>query len=234
MTRLSCHRFRSNEVRLWLSVMAYNLGNLWRRLVLPKRIDNWSLTSLQQRLVKTGGRLIKHARYYWLVLAESHLTGDCLGAWYGGSVRWRWRPGSGRAMIQRNRADQDVRVGEVFVECAEKKGVRDFELRAQGESPVLQGRKRLPEEEWSSQDQRMAVWLILNEIWKSKMEISDGIFAGHTTLCAGSAGNGEPTFSVSEYSALRAGIFKAWGSIDPMKSGRGAGRRPRAPASSSR
>jgi hypothetical protein len=74
MTRLSCHRFRSNEVRLWLSLIAYNLGNLWRRLVLPKRIDNWSLTSLQQRLVKTGGRLVKHARYYWLLLAESHLT----------------------------------------------------------------------------------------------------------------------------------------------------------------
>jgi hypothetical protein len=42
MTRLSCHRFRSNEVRLWQSVMAYNLGTLWRRLVLPWRIDNWS------------------------------------------------------------------------------------------------------------------------------------------------------------------------------------------------
>jgi len=38
MTRLSCHRFRSNEVRLWLSVIAYDLGNLWRRLVLP-RVD---------------------------------------------------------------------------------------------------------------------------------------------------------------------------------------------------
>jgi hypothetical protein len=74
MTRLSCHRFRSNEVRLWLSVIAYNLANLWRRSVLPKRIDHWSLTSLQQRLVKTGGRLIKHARYYWLLLAEGHLT----------------------------------------------------------------------------------------------------------------------------------------------------------------
>jgi len=74
MTRVSCHRFRSNEVRLWLSVIAYNLGNLWRRLVLPQRIGNWSLTSLQQRLVKTGGRLVKHARYYWLLLAESHLT----------------------------------------------------------------------------------------------------------------------------------------------------------------
>ena len=74
MTRLSCHRLRSNEVRLWLSLIAYNLGNLWRRLVLPKKIENWSLTSLQQRLVKTGGRLGKHARYYWLMLADSHLT----------------------------------------------------------------------------------------------------------------------------------------------------------------
>ena len=62
-TRLSCHRFRANEVRLQLSVLAYNLGNLWRRLVLPPRIKRWSLTSLQQRLVKTGGRLVKHARY---------------------------------------------------------------------------------------------------------------------------------------------------------------------------
>jgi len=78
-TRLSCHRFRANEVRLQLSVLAYNLGNLWRRLVLPKRIDAWSLTSLQQRLVKTGGRLVKHARYYWLLLAESHLTRRLFG-----------------------------------------------------------------------------------------------------------------------------------------------------------
>ncbi len=79
-TRLSCHRFRANEVRLQLSVLAYNLGNLWRRLVLPKRIDRWSLTSLQQRLVKTGGRLVKHARYYWLLLAEGHLTRGVFGA----------------------------------------------------------------------------------------------------------------------------------------------------------
>jgi hypothetical protein len=61
-------------VRLWLSILAYNLGNLLRRLVLPKGIEDWSLTSLQQRLVKTGGRLVKYARYYWLMLAEGHLT----------------------------------------------------------------------------------------------------------------------------------------------------------------
>jgi hypothetical protein len=78
--RLTCHRFRSNEVRLWLSVIAYNLGTLWRRLALPSRIKNWSLTSLQQRLVKTGGRLVKHARYYWLLLAEGHLNRRLFGS----------------------------------------------------------------------------------------------------------------------------------------------------------
>ena len=45
-----------------------------RRGARDSRIDSWSLTSLQQRLVKTGGRLVRHVRYYWLLLAESHLT----------------------------------------------------------------------------------------------------------------------------------------------------------------
>jgi hypothetical protein len=73
-TRLWCHRFRANEVGLLLGVIAYNLGNLLRRLVLPVAIQGWSLTSLQQRLFKTGGRLIRHARYFTLQLAESYLT----------------------------------------------------------------------------------------------------------------------------------------------------------------
>jgi hypothetical protein len=65
-TRLSCHRFRANEVRLLFGVIAYK--------VRPLAIQSWSLTSLQQRLFKTGGRLIRHARYFILQLAESHLT----------------------------------------------------------------------------------------------------------------------------------------------------------------
>jgi hypothetical protein len=80
LTRLSCHRFRANEVRLALSVIAYNLRNLWRRLALPRRIDTWPLTSLQRRLMKTGGRLVKHARYYWLLLAEGRPTPRLFGA----------------------------------------------------------------------------------------------------------------------------------------------------------
>jgi Transposase DDE domain group 1 len=60
-------------------VLAYTLGNLWRRLGLPRRIKSWSLTSLQRRLMKNGGRLVKHARYYWLLLAEAHLNRRLFG-----------------------------------------------------------------------------------------------------------------------------------------------------------
>ena len=42
--------------------------------LLAERSSPRPLTSLQQRLVKTGGRLVTHARYHWLMLAESHLT----------------------------------------------------------------------------------------------------------------------------------------------------------------
>jgi hypothetical protein len=48
MTRLSCHRFRSNEVRLWLSVIPLQLGQRGGGLVLPKGIETWPLTSLQR------------------------------------------------------------------------------------------------------------------------------------------------------------------------------------------
>jgi hypothetical protein len=78
-TRLSCHRFRANEMRLLLGIIAYNPGNVLRRLVLPLAIQSWSLTSLQRRLFKTGGRLIRHARYSILELAESSLTRRLFG-----------------------------------------------------------------------------------------------------------------------------------------------------------
>ena len=87
-------------MRLQLSVLAYNLGNLWRRLVLPPRVKRWSLTSLQQRLVKTGGRLVKHARYYWLLLEEGHLTQRLFGEMRGGSGRCRCREDSGRPLTE--------------------------------------------------------------------------------------------------------------------------------------
>ena len=91
-TRLSCHRFRANEVRLLLGVIAYNLGNLLRRLVWPATIQDWSLTSLQQRLLKTGGRLVRHARHFTLPLAESDLTGPLFRQILARIERLAWSP----------------------------------------------------------------------------------------------------------------------------------------------
>jgi len=73
-------------------VIAYNLGNLLPRLVLPVAIQTWSLTSLQQRLFKTGGRLIRHARYFVLQLAESYLTGSLFRQILGPIEGLAWHP----------------------------------------------------------------------------------------------------------------------------------------------
>ena len=73
-------------------VIAYNLGNLLCRLVLPGAIQSWSLTSLQQRLFKTGGRHIRHARYFILQLAGSHLTRPLFRQILGRIERLAWHP----------------------------------------------------------------------------------------------------------------------------------------------
>ena len=78
-TRLSCHKFVANKVRLALFVLAYNMGNFMRRLVLPEDMKHWSLTSLQTRLIKTGGRLVRHARRLVFQLAEGLVTREMLG-----------------------------------------------------------------------------------------------------------------------------------------------------------
>ncbi len=91
-TRLCCHRFRANEVRLLLEVIAYNLGNLLRRLILPLASHSWSLTSLQQRLFKTGGRLIRHARYFILQVAEGQLTQRLFAQIIRRIERLAWHP----------------------------------------------------------------------------------------------------------------------------------------------
>jgi hypothetical protein len=95
-TRLSCHRFRANEVPLLLGVITYNLGTLLRQLALPLTIQSWSLTSLQQRLFKTGGRLIRRARYFIVQLAESPcrkpLTRALFGQILGRIERLAWHP----------------------------------------------------------------------------------------------------------------------------------------------
>jgi hypothetical protein len=72
-TRLSCHRFPANEVRLQLSVLAYNFGNLWRRFVLLSAsiagADECAAASRQDRWASGETRALPR-----VLLAESHLT----------------------------------------------------------------------------------------------------------------------------------------------------------------
>jgi hypothetical protein len=72
-TRLSCMRFAANAVRLQLHALAYNLANFLRTLATPDEIGTWSLTSLRERLIKTGARLVRHARYAIFQFAEAAL-----------------------------------------------------------------------------------------------------------------------------------------------------------------
>ena len=69
-TRLSCTRFISNQVRLALFVLAYNLGNFLRRLALPKDVSHWSLRSIQLKLIKIGAKVVSHARRTIFQMAE--------------------------------------------------------------------------------------------------------------------------------------------------------------------
>ena len=69
-TRLSCRTFAANAVRLQLHALAYNLGNFLRTLATPEPIKDWSLTSLKEKLIKIGARVVSHGRYVAFQMAE--------------------------------------------------------------------------------------------------------------------------------------------------------------------
>jgi hypothetical protein len=69
-TRLSCRTFAANAVRLQLHALAYNLGNFMRTLAMPKTAEPWSLTSLREKLIKIGAKVVAHGRYITFQMAE--------------------------------------------------------------------------------------------------------------------------------------------------------------------
>jgi hypothetical protein len=69
-TRLSCRSFAANAVRLQLHALAYNLGNFIRTLAMPKTAQSWSLTSLREKLIKIGAKVVTHGRYVTFQMAE--------------------------------------------------------------------------------------------------------------------------------------------------------------------
>ena len=69
-TRLSCRIFAANAVRLQLHTLAYNLGNFMRTLAIPKAVEPWPLTSLGEKLIKIGAKVVSHGRYVIFQMGE--------------------------------------------------------------------------------------------------------------------------------------------------------------------
>ena len=70
MTRLSCRRLKDNQVRLQLFALAYNLANFLRQLTLPRSVRTWTLTTLREKLIKIGAKVVRHAKAVTFPLAE--------------------------------------------------------------------------------------------------------------------------------------------------------------------
>ena len=81
-TRLSCRTFAANAVRLQLHALAYNLGNFLRTLATPEPIKDWSMTSLKEKLIKIGAKVVRHGRSIAFQMTEvaisRHLFADIL------------------------------------------------------------------------------------------------------------------------------------------------------------
>ena len=75
-TRLSCQKFRNNEVRLQLHALAYNPGNFMRTLAPPDAVEQWSPTSLREKLVEIGAKIVGRGRYVTLQMAEVAIPRD--------------------------------------------------------------------------------------------------------------------------------------------------------------
>jgi Transposase DDE domain group 1 len=70
-TKLSCRRFKDNAARLHLFSLAYNLANSLRKLVLPKPIQGWTLTTRREKLIRIGAKVVSHAKQLVFQSAEA-------------------------------------------------------------------------------------------------------------------------------------------------------------------
>ncbi len=58
------------RVHFSILALAYYLANFMRTLALSKTVAHWSLTSLGEKLVKIGAKIVTHARYVTFQMAE--------------------------------------------------------------------------------------------------------------------------------------------------------------------
>jgi hypothetical protein len=98
-TRLSCRRFKDNQVRLQLFALAYNLANSLRQLTLPRSVQTWTLTTLREKLIKIGAKVVRHAKAVTSQLAEVAVPRGLFAALLARSSRLRAAPSPGRSFV---------------------------------------------------------------------------------------------------------------------------------------
>src|SRR5512147_621480 len=94
-TRLSCRRFKDNQVRLQLFALAYNLGNFLRQMALPREVKHWSLTSLREKLIKIGAKVVSRSKTLTFQMAEVAVPRRVFAAILDRIDRLRLVPGTG-------------------------------------------------------------------------------------------------------------------------------------------
>ena len=94
-TRLSCRRFKDNQVRLQLFALAYNLGNFLRQLALPREVRHWSLTTLREKLIKIGAKVVSRSKTLTFQMAEVAVPRELFAAILERIDRLRLVPGTG-------------------------------------------------------------------------------------------------------------------------------------------
>ena len=57
------HRLIAININQERGTLAYNLGTFLRRLAVPRSVKHWSLTTLREKLIKIGAKVVTHARY---------------------------------------------------------------------------------------------------------------------------------------------------------------------------
>jgi hypothetical protein len=108
-TKLSCHDFVDNQVRLQLFALAYNLGNFLRRLALPRSVKHWSLTTLREKLIKIGAKVVSHWRYVFFQIAEVAIPRNLFAAILVRIQRLRAVPGMAPSRCPRDVAISHTR-----------------------------------------------------------------------------------------------------------------------------
>ena len=74
------YAIRDNQARLQLFALAYNLANFLRRLAVPKSVSHWTLTTLREKLIKTGAKVTRHSTYVTFQLAEAAVPRELFAA----------------------------------------------------------------------------------------------------------------------------------------------------------